>query len=1844
MEEEFDEFGIPIKKESATVQQTEVDEFGIPVKKKEATVSVSPSVEAGSASVGSDIEPTPSPVPTISDIPDQPVDEPIAALYESYKGAGKIKPAQQQIIEAKIRAQEKGDRGFWETAIALTEGYFKTGMAIPMFQYDNKEDLLAKRELKNKVDFLSELPEETLLELKSYAGEKIADLESSNLNVLAENKIMEEGSKQLVNELKYQTQAIQQLRESGQDVPEEGIKAYEDNRLELQSLAATYNNNVDSLENNNEDIGDFYEEVNLLKKNYGGLDYYKDMARLTSAGMMAGAAEFALSTRDMVSDHPLAFQPFGAPFEKEDVAEFRAEVDSQQEYLRPQMSVSDIEGMGDFGAWLGEQVATQLPVITVLAASGGTVGLGALGVSAAGQKIGELEDRRADAKQTIESMNSLLSSGQEFTEEELEDIDGAISEATRLSDLSDDEMYLAGLGTGALEVLTERVTLGILSKGKRAFLAAKNAGGAPFKEFGKGVGRSVTAGMSEGGAEFVNQIGQNTIDILYLNDPDVHIFDGAVDALASGSALGFGMRFSPMVMGMGSKAFMPKESTTKIKADTKKISDLIEEAESNEQLDSETKKQINNKIKTLKEEVSKGMKKTFDDVSKMPKENISELIELDKKANKIAKRVQELQSSNVNKELKAEFILDLKRDIDAIAARKKELLDSKEGKSLEEIVDSPLKKELKGIGATQKIIDAIPDDTVLREGFLADTSSLSQTLESVFMGLAGNYSQSENTVRVGKFYSSLAGGRDRILLHEAVHAATVSTMRDVSRNPDSYAQQQVESVRELSQIAGEYMMSTSSLSKMLDPRVYGTLDRYEFVSEFLTNKKFREWVGKNDPRKDMDSVTGTPKEKSTIKHIWSRILEALGMSKKDIDQSIIDYVEVLIDKTLDISIQRNGIKQKSKGESSGANAGIFEGSTGTVEEGQDSGQSTVTDRPRVKLSKQSKGIYMDTINDYTVNKTDSGKWQVRTAPDSKNNNEGTVLTEVATLKEATAYLQEQTDKRAELLESAQREADSGNLFDNKEGKSEFNWRKLLSGVPVVSYVDEITFSRMAKVIEDKISYYGNKAFLGQYNIKRDDSSPSNLNQREAKALKNFGIEVVNSLVVGSANVANSFYKGYLRTDSEIASSRKVEGYQKRTLTDAKSLTLKLGMMIDSDPASAKRVHQALDPEIYDETVRYEDLTEGEKTLYDSLRAINQATHELNYKNGFISKETFDKYDGKYIGRGYEVYEDGLSSTDREIAVSSKFFGDIYKQRQEINQWLMDNTVSDPIYLTMNRMVRSQRNVIVKDYSNFVSKKYGVRQKPESGVYTQLNGKSYGDLNGKWIPSNVAEDFKGYFFNNSILDSVYQGLNIYNQTLYKQFMKRFHTVYSPLVQVGNFVSNLAFSYAAGVNFVQLGKNIGPSYTDLKNKTGDYQAVMQEGIIGSNVLEKDLQLSKEAKSNLSMSSQSKIMKLDSFARRAYSASDNVMKLAAYKSLREVGYNHEESVQRVYEGFQNYASVGKVWDIFSKVPVWGSDYIKFQGDLNRIVKNAVTKRPLTSATFLYSLSLVAGILSRLSGESEEERAIREGRQYIPKIKTFIGDFPLTYRAGDTEVNMARYISPLYEYDTGSKHWAERVAKYSPINLNVDEATGAIRIIPSDVALGSIWAAFMDNKDFRNKIISDPDYNIYTGSTASEGQKLSNRVLYVLRSQVPLFSFGNDLALSAAFGEDYYGRTKDPAQVLASRIVKIQTWDDDSTRDQIVRSLSGIDYRAKALKTQRSAIGNKYDKRVYELEDKLRDGKITQVKFDNSVKSAAEDYEKRSAALAEKEALLQEEFNTLDENVKSIGLNFKSILDKAD
>ena len=65
--------------------------------------------------------------------------------------------------------------------------------------------------------------------------------------------------------------------------------------------------------------------------------------------------------------------------------------------------------------------------------------------------------------------------------------------------------------------------------------------------------------------------------------------------------------------------------------------------------------------------------------------------------------------------------------------------------------------------------------------------------------------------------------------------------------------------------------------------------------------------------------------------------------------------------------------------------------------------------------------------------------------------------------------------------------------------------------------------------------------------------------------------------------------------------------------------------------------------------------------------------------------------------------------------------------------MIDNTVNDPIYLTMNRMLKSERNGIIKQYAEYLDKKYSKKVKPSKGGWTQLNGKGYGDLDGAQPP-------------------------------------------------------------------------------------------------------------------------------------------------------------------------------------------------------------------------------------------------------------------------------------------------------------------------------------------------------------------------------------------------------------------------------------------------------------------------------------------------------------------------------
>ena len=147
-------------------------------------------------------------------------------------------------------------------------------------------------------------------------------------------------------------------------------------------------------------------------------------------------------------------------------------------------------------------------------------------------------------------------------------------------------------------------------------------------------------------------------------------------------------------------------------------------------------------------------------------------------------------------------------------------------------------------------------------------------------------------------------------------------------------------------------------------------------------------------------------------------------------------------------------------------------------------------------------------------------------------------------------------------------------------------------------------------------------------------------------------------------------------------------------------------------------------------------------MFDALRDINDQTHELNYAMDLIPEATYQKYKDNYIGRGYEVYEKAAEDIERRNFLGSKLDINIYKQRKEIDQWKIDNTVKDPIYLTVNRMIQTQRNAAVKSYSSFISKQNKLVSDVAKPGFTKLSGPVYGDLGGKYVLNYVAEDFKG----------------------------------------------------------------------------------------------------------------------------------------------------------------------------------------------------------------------------------------------------------------------------------------------------------------------------------------------------------------------------------------------------------------------------------------------------------------------------------------------------------------------
>ena len=640
--------------------------------------------------------------------------------------------------------------------------------------------------------------------------------------------------------------------------------------------------------------------------------------------------------------------------------------------------------------------------------------------------------------------------------------------------------------------------------------------------------------------------------------------------------------------------------------------------------------------------------------------------------------------------------------------------------------------------------------------------------------------------------------------------------------------------------------------------------------------------------------------------------------------------------------------------------------------------------------------------------------------------------------------------------------------------------------------------------------------------------------------------------------------------------------------------------IDNNPESKSRIFDVIDPELAkDKTMTFDKLNPKEQAVYKTIREGLDLVHDMSYANGFISKETYDKHKGNYSPRSYKPFElpDEIQKAANES--TKKLVDGIYKERGSVDEWKIENALRDPIYTLGKRLSQVFQNKTVKDYSDYIISNPTLVSDIERPGFSKLEGKGYGSLDGKYVQHQIAEEFKGFFYANEAMNKAYDALKAYDKMGVRQVQKKALTVYNPTTNLGNITSDIIFSFLAGADPLSLHKNVASLMKNKKQMSEYKDYLMKTGSVGSDAFRSEFNqkigdveglAKKQDTKPTGILSKIKDLgsKIDSGVTSFYSGTDDVYKIAAFKTLLDYGNTPERAAKMVSDGFQNYSKVGKSYDLYAKTPLIGSAFGKFQANLMSILKSAAVNRPLNTAAFVMALKFAGDYLSKTSGESEDDRKIREGRLGSPKLDIpFLGSIPLAFNTPYGEVNVARMISPVFsnvELDKKTTTVGDYAEKFMPFgNL----ASGDTNQVFQDPLLGPLARLYTD-KDFRGKSISDPNQSTYNPSTATPKEKILNQLRFIQRSYTPpVVNTAEDTTQNIMGKPDYYGKERNvPQALLRSLGIKVEQFGKEQVQKELDRQMTDKDFKQMDAKKKVTDIFNEFvNKKTNISEQTLRE-----------------------------------------------------------
>lgn len=700
----------------------------------------------------------------------------------------------------------------------------------------------------------------------------------------------------------------------------------------------------------------------------------------------------------------------------------------------------------------------------------------------------------------------------------------------------------------------------------------------------------------------------------------------------------------------------------------------------------------------------------------------------------------------------------------------------------------------------------------------------------------------------------------------------------------------------------------------------------------------------------------------------------------------------------------------------------------------------------------------------------------------------------------------------------------------------------------------------------------------------------------------------NGYIRGIAKAMNSMISGMGKTHQDINAAEKFQGESKRrSVSDAAKISGYLRNIVDNNKTSLVNIDQLIDPEFYTylqnmpveefaQSVKYDephitdaeiatrykefrdgfgfdnpdyhpmtedDLTPEEQSVYKIIRELYDYMHELNYGMGKLTEKTYYANYKNYSARLYDEFE--LPAEINESLKNSplKMDVDLYMKRGNLTSWKALHKLQDPVYGVTKRLYQTLANKAVLDYADHVvTNRPDVISSYEKPGFTKL-GEGYGKLSNQWVRDDMAEDFKGYFFASAQMQKFYEFLKGYDRLPVRQFYKKIFTVYNPGVHVANIMGNTWFGMLSGINPLRLNLNLLYAKQQIDSYGEDYRQLLSDGVVGTDYSREDLiqktdeLFNKNVKPDNTQNIQQNgvlpgagkvvktfLGKMQDF----YGATDDVYKIAAYRSLRQLGYNHADAANKVKQGFQNYQRVAKAYDVGSKLPIIGNPFGKFAGDLARIVVTALKERPLTAMAFLASLQAVGVMISKSNGEDDEKRRRRMNRPGVPKIPVpdyfpewlgggREGGISLAWKMGDKELNIAKFLSPVFVYSAyDGDNSMDFVNKFSPLPI---EGKPDFTYNPNGVWAVAIaknandpliapFAQMLVNSDFRGMPILDPGETKYRESTMTFKEKSINSLRFLARAYVPHGAYADDFVRAVKGEKDYYGREMTPGQIF--------------------------------------------------------------------------------------------------------------------